>query len=115
MMKTTKQATIALAALGVLAGVSAASATNLSETIRLSPTQRHTAWNDLNAGATNQNAGSFTPEMGAILPSGVKVESVPSKAANAVPELNGYGYAMVDHQIVIANPKDKVIAYVLKG
>jgi len=115
MSKLTKPSALALAAAFLLGGAAVASAANLGETIRLSPTQRHTAWSDLNSGATNQNAGTFTPEMGAILPSDVKVESVPSKAANAVPELNGYGYAMVDHQIVIANPKDKVIAYVLKG
>jgi len=109
-----KQAAIALAAAMLLPGVTLALAkTNPPETIHMTAAQRKIAWNDMK-GAAEQKAGSFVPEMGAILPADVSIKPVPKKAASKIPALKPFDFAMVEHQLVIVNPSNKVIAYVFK-
>lgn len=104
-----------LAAAALMFGVTAAlAAPNPPETIRMSATQRKAAWSDMHKQSPSQNAGSFVPELGAILPGNVKVEPVPHKAVSSVPALAPYDFAMVQDELVIVNPSSKVIAYVVK-
>jgi hypothetical protein len=112
-MKRGMMSSLAVATL--MFGVTTAlAATNPPETIRMSTSQRKTAWNDMNKQAPDQNAGSFVPELGAILPSDIKIEPVPHKAVSSIPALAPYNFAMVQHKLVIVNPSNKVIAYVVK-
>jgi hypothetical protein len=50
-----------------------------------------------------------------ILPSTIKLEPVPSKAASAVPALKGYTFAIVNGKLLILNPPDKKIIDVVTG
>jgi hypothetical protein len=118
---------IALAAAGLLAGVSAASAAGMqqsnagskmaplaSDTLSLSSTQQKTAWEDLYTGSLNQKApAGFSAIAGAVVPSTVTTAPITSKAASDVPALKPYHFAMLQNKLVIVNPADKKIAEVI--
>jgi Protein of unknown function (DUF1236) len=124
-MKT--QTSIALAAAVLLSGVTAAAAAGMSsshstmakpanDTLNLTSTQRETAWNDLRSGAAKQKAPSgFEATVGSVVPSTLKIEPVPSKAASAVPALRPYDFAIVQGKLLIVNPSDRKIAEVITG
>jgi hypothetical protein len=126
--KTQKTRTaIALVAALSLAGISAASAAAMpnasaatkmarpaSDTLSLSSTQRRTAWKDLYVKSLNQKAPSgFDATTGAVVPNGVIIAPVTSKAASDVPVLKSYDFAMLQHKLLIVNPGDKRIAEVI--
>jgi hypothetical protein len=122
-----KQISIALATGVLMAGVSAASAAGISQsnsrmarpasdTLSLTSAQQKMVWNDLHGQATKQKAPSgFMPTVGAVVPSTVKIEPVPSKAATDVPTLKSFDFAMVNGKLLIVNPSDKKIAEVISG
>jgi hypothetical protein len=121
-----KQATFALAAAMLLSGAAVASAAGIasshsgimpraSDTLSLNSTQQKTAWNDMNKQAADQDATGFNANIGAVVPSALKIESVPSKAARDVPPLRLYDFAMVQGKLLIVNPTDKKVAEVISG
>jgi len=123
-----KHISVALAAGLLVAGVSAASAGGMSQsnstsnstmsqdTLRLTSAQQKMVWNDLHGQATEQKAPSgFNATIGAIVPSTVKTEPVPSKAATSVPALKSFNFAMVNGKLLIVNPSDKKIVDVISG
>ncbi len=122
-----KHVSIALAAGLLMAGVSAASAAGMqqrsstmsqpaSDTLSLTSTQQKTVWNDLHGQATEQKApAGFNATVGAIVPSTVQIEPVPSKAATSVPALKSFDFAMVNGKLLIVNPSDKKIVEVISG
>jgi len=116
---------IALAAL-LLSGVTAAAAATASshsamapgpsDTLSLSTTQQKTAWNAISGTASNQTAPSgFNADEGAMVPGTVKIAPVPRQAANAVPALRRYDFAMVQGKLLIVNPADKKVVEVITG
>ena len=121
-----KQVSIMLAAGLLMAGIPAASAAVLSPSGRagmsqplsnaldLTATQRTKAWNDLQKQATERKTpSSFEPTVRSAVPSTIKIEPVPSKAANDVPSLKSYDFAMTEGKLLVVNPSDKKIAAVL--
>jgi hypothetical protein len=114
-----KQTAIVSAAAALLlcgvATASAATAMHPSDTVILSAAQRSTVWNDLSKQATNQSAAGFDATIGTFVPKTVKIERMPSKTAADIPSLRPYGFAMVEHKLVIVDPSNKVIADVLTG
>jgi hypothetical protein len=127
-MKLSKtKSAIALVAVLSFAGISAASATTMtngsgaakmappaSDSLSLSGAQQHTAWNDLYVGSLNQKAPSgFDATVGAIVPGSVQVAPVTNKAATDVPALKPYDFAMLQHKLLIVNPGDKKVAEVI--
>jgi hypothetical protein len=115
-----KQTTLALAAAVLLSGAVAASAESVKpmahDTLNLTTKQQQTAWNDINKTASNQSApANFDATAGAALPSSLKINAVPSKAARDVPALRPYDFAMVQGKLLIVNPSDKKIAEVITG
>jgi hypothetical protein len=124
-----KQVSIALAAGLLLAGASVAfaagasksSATSntsiqASDTLSLTSAQQKEAWKDLNGQASNQSApAGFQPVVGSVVPTSIKVQPVPSKAAADIPALKPYDFAMVQGKLLIVNPSDKKIADVITG
>jgi len=53
--------------------------------------------------------------VGAVVPSTVKIEPVPSKAASDVPMLKSFDFAMVNGKLLIVNPSDKKTVQVISG
>ena len=121
------QTAIALVAALSLAGISAASAATMpnasaatkmaqpaSDSLSLSSPQQHSAWKDLYVKSLNQKTPSgFDATAGAVVPNGVKIAPVTSKAASDVPALRPYDFAMAQHKLLIVNPSDKKIAEVI--
>ncbi len=122
-----KHISVALATGLLLAGVSAASAAGTSQsnsttaqpasdTLTLTSTQQKTVWNDLHGQATEQKAtAGFHATVGSIVPSTVKIEPMPNKAATDVPALKSFNFAMVNGKLLIVNPSDKKIVDVISG
>jgi hypothetical protein len=122
-----KQISVALAAGLLMAGVSAASAAGMSQsnstmsrpasnTLSLTTTEQKAAWNALHGQAIEQKAPfGFNAIVGAVVPSTVKIEPVPSKAASDVPMLKPFDFAMVSGKLLIVNPSDKKIVEVVSG
>jgi hypothetical protein len=115
-----KQASMALAAAVLLAGVTAASAATMSnsakanDTLSLTSTQQKTAWNDIYMKSLSQSVpAGFDATVGAVVPNSVTTVPVPTKAASAVPALKPYDFAMLQKKLVIVNPSDKKIAEVI--
>jgi hypothetical protein len=122
-----KQTSLALTAGLLAAGVTAASAAamqsagasaNVSQPPRdmlnLTIRQRNTAWSDLQSRATEQKVpSSFHGIVGAIVPNGVKLKPMPTKAASDVPSLKDYDFAMTGGKLLIVNPRDKKVAAVM--
>jgi hypothetical protein len=96
------------------ATASAATAMHGTDTVILSGAQRKAVWNDLSKQVTNQNAAGFDATTGTFLPSTVKIEPIPNKLTANNPSLRPYDYAMIDHDLVIVDPTNKVVADVLK-
>jgi hypothetical protein len=124
-----KQISVALAAGVLVVGASAVSAASLSQssssstmsrpagdTLSLTSMQQKAAWQDLNSKASKQNAPSgFQATVGAVVPTTVKIEPVPSKAATDIPALKSYDFAVVQGKLLIVNPSDNKIAEVITG
>jgi hypothetical protein len=116
-----KRTPIALAAALLLSGVTAAVAAGMtqaspSDTLSLSSTQQKAVWKDLYMPELNQGVPSgFTARVGAIVPKSVTTAPVNTKAAEAVPALKPYRFAMVLKKLVIVNPSDHKIAQVITG
>jgi len=116
-----KHTPIALAAVLLLSGVTAAAAAGMtqaspSDSLSLSSTQQKTAWKDLSMPSLNQAAPSgFAVKVGATVPKSVTTAPVNTKAAEAVPALQPYRFATVQKKLIIVNPSDHKIAEVITG
>jgi Protein of unknown function (DUF1236) len=121
-----KKTSMALVAAGLLSGIAAASAAGMlpssshstmraaSDTLRLTSSERKTAWKNLR-GQVAAQPRSFNVTVGASVPTTLKIEPVPTKVAEAIPALRPYDFAMVRGTLVIVNPADKKIVEVIKG
>ena len=126
-----KQISVALAAGLLMAGVSAASAANMSQpgstpsstmsrpagdTLSLTTPQQQTAWKDLYMGSLNQTTPSgFNATPGVVLPPDIATAPVTKKAAADVPALKPFDFAMVGGKLLIVNPSNKKIVEVISG
>jgi Protein of unknown function (DUF1236) len=82
--------------------------------ISLSRTQERTAWRDLSRNATQQTApSSFTPSVGATVPDGITLRTMPQRAANQLPTLKPYDFALLQNKLLIVNPNDKKVVDVI--
>jgi hypothetical protein len=105
---------VAIVAALLAGGTSLAIAQNgASDTVVLSAAQRSAVWKDLSKQATNQDVADFDATIGTFVPETVKIEPIPSKVTADNPSLKPYYFAMVDHELVIVDPSNKVIADVL--
>jgi hypothetical protein len=120
-----KSASVAVAAMLLLSGVSVASAashmsnrsgnsTAASDKLELSSAQQKSIWKDISRHAANQNAPSdFNPAVGTAIPDGVNTYPLPRRAARDVPAVKPYRYAMLQDKLLIVNPSDQTIANVV--
>jgi len=120
-----KSASVAVAAVLLLSGVSVASAAShmsnrsgssaaASDKLDLSSAQQKSIWKDIGRHAANQNAPSdFNAAVGTAIPDGVNTYPLPRQAARDVPAVKPYRYAMLQDKLLIVNPSDKMIADVV--
>jgi hypothetical protein len=120
-----KSASVAVAAVLLLSGVSVATAAShmsnrsgssaaASDKLDLSSAQQKSIWKDISRHAANQNAPSdFNAAVGTAIPDGVNTYPLPRQAARDVPAVKPYRYAMLQDKLLIVNPSDKMIADVV--
>jgi hypothetical protein len=94
---------------------SATAAAQSSDSLTLSDAQRKTAWADLYMDSLNQNTpAGFDAVVGATVPNTIVLAPVTAQAGGDVPALKPYAFAMVQKKLVIVNPSDRKIAGVIK-
>jgi hypothetical protein len=120
-----KSASVAVAAVLLLSGVSVASAAShmsnrsgnsaaARDKLDLSSAQQKSIWKDIGSHAANQNAPSdFNAAVGMAIPAGVSTYPLPRQAARDVPAVKPYRYTMLQDKVLIVNPSDKKIADVV--
>ena len=120
-----KSASVAVAAVLLMSGVSVASAANYmsnrsgnsaaaSDRLELSSAQQKSIWKDISRHAANQSAPSgFNAAVGTAIPATINTYPLPRQAARDVPAAKPYRYAMLQDKVLIVNPSDKKIADVV--
>jgi kynureninase len=84
------------------------------DSLSLSRSQQRIAWRDLDRHAWQQSApSSFTPSVGAVVPDEITLRAMPRRAANQLPSLKPYDFAVLPKQVLIINPGDKKIVDVI--
>jgi Protein of unknown function (DUF1236) len=85
------------------------------DSLSLTRSQQRMAWNDISRQATKQTTPSnFTASVGASVPSGISLRSVPAKVATHISKLKPYDYALIPNKLLIVNPSDKKIVEIIK-
>jgi Flp pilus assembly protein TadD len=125
-MKSPSRIVIASAIL--LSGVSLAAAAGMSKStstsssmakptdqLSLSSSQQKTAWQDISGQAVKETApAKFTAGIGHKVPNQLAIRPVPTNAAEQVPALRPYSYALLDsNKLLIVNPTDRKVAQVI--
>ncbi len=125
-MKTPSRIVIATAIL--LSGVSLAAAAGMSNSsstsssmakptdqLSLSSTQQKTAWQNISGQAAKETPPvGFTANVGQKVPDQLAIRPVPVNAAQQVPALRPYSYALLDsNKLLIVNPTDRKVAEVI--
>jgi hypothetical protein len=125
-MKSPSRIVIATAIL--LSGVSLATAAGMSKStgtsssmakpvdqLSLSSPQQKTAWQDISGQAVKETAPArFTASIGQKVPNQLALHPVPINAAEKVPALKPYSYALLDsNKLLIVNPSDRKVAEVI--
>jgi hypothetical protein len=57
----------------------------------------------------------FKAEISQPVPKSITLHKLPSDAANRVPTVKAYDYAMLQHQLLIVNPHDRMAVDVIAG
>jgi hypothetical protein len=98
-----------------MSGSSGSSAQSVAkDQLSLSRVQERTAWRDLSRNAKQQTApSSFTPSVGATVPDGITLQAMPQRAANQLPALKPYDFALLQNKLLIINPNDKKVVDVI--
>ena len=121
-----------LAAIILMSGISVAAATDTGmsknttsgsgasqamakDSLNLSRAQQKKAWKDISGQAAKETPpAGFSAKVGAVLPSNVGTQPVPTSTADKVPQLRPYQYALLDNnKLLIINPSDNKIAEVI--
>jgi hypothetical protein len=85
-----------------------------TDNLSLTRVQERTARKDLDRHAWQQSApSSFTPSIGATVPDEITLRAMPQRAANQLPALRPYDFAVLPKQLLIVNPNDKKIVDVI--
>jgi hypothetical protein len=87
-----------------------------TDRLSLTTTQQKTAYDDLFMPPFAQTPPSgFEAIVGVIVPKSIATARVTSKAADDVPKLRPYQFAMIKNKLLIVNPLDHKIAEVISS
>jgi hypothetical protein len=108
---------VLVAAVGMLPAMGAAQ--TLDQTTRgleLSPSQRETIYQSVSKTQKNNAAPiGFRPAVGSVVPKGVELAPLPDTLGEMIPKARGYEVAMVEKQIVLVDPRSKVVVALMTG
>jgi PBP1b-binding outer membrane lipoprotein LpoB len=121
-----KRVSSVLAAVVLLAGVSAASAANThsenatatatatADVLNLNRINQKVAWIDLSKATNESTFSSLKAAVGSVVPNMVTIRAVTKKTANDVPALRSYDFVIFQGRLLIVNPSDRKIAEVIE-
>jgi hypothetical protein len=86
------------------------------DSLSLTELDQQMAWNDITSHATKEAAPEgFSVKRGLVLPQAITTEPVPVSAANKVPDLRPYHYALLDNgELLIVNPFDRMVVTIIR-
>jgi hypothetical protein len=95
---------------------SSASLWRLQNEISLPGNQKRTTWEDIRQQAKKEEAPpGFNAKVGAPVPNTIAIHPIPVSAANDVPKLWPYSYALLDrNELLIINPSTNKIVEVVR-
>ena len=104
---------VALALVAGAGGASAAGMTNSAATndhLNLTAAQQKEIWQGVSPQGTKETApADFKPTVGAVAPSSIKLQPLPTKVSNEVPAVKSYDYSMLANQVLIVAPSSRKI------
>jgi len=82
----------------------------------LSPSQRQTIYQSISKTQKNSAAPiGFRPAVGSMVPKGIDLAPLPGTLGELIPEARGYEMAMVEKQILLVDPRSKVVIALMTG
>lgn len=84
--------------------------------LELSAAQRQTIFQSVSATQRNNPAPTgFRVSVGAVVPAGIEIETLPDMLATLIPAAKGYRVAMVEKQVMIVDPTTRQVVAVVTG
>jgi len=84
--------------------------------VLLTRRQRRIAWRQLHREVRSQyGPPGFAAIIGWGVPPAVALEPIPARTADAVPALKPYDFAVVRERLLIVNPRDMIVAAVIRA
>ena len=101
-------ALVASAGVAAAAGMSGAGVT--AKHLNLTNAQQKEIWQGVSQQASKETApASFTPTIGEVAPTSIKLQPLPTKVSNEVPAVKSYDFAMLPDQVLIVDPSSRKI------
>jgi Protein of unknown function (DUF1236) len=111
---------VGVTAAALLAGISVAAAAQTGsmmkagqESLNLTATQQRDIYQDVSKLKTEQTSVRFTPKLGEVVPTSIKLRSLPASATKQVPAVKSYEYAMLGKKVFLVQPDTKKIADII--
>ena len=110
-------ALVLVVAAGMLPAIGAAQTPDqATRGLELSPAQRQTIYQSVSKTQKNNAAPiGFRPAVGSVVPKGVDLAPLPDTLGKVIPEARGYEVAMVEKQILLVDPRSKVVIALMTG
>jgi hypothetical protein len=84
--------------------------------LEFNPSQRETIYQSVSKTQKNNAAPiGFRPAVGSLVPKGIDLAPLPDTLAEMIPEARGYEVAMVKKQILLVDPRSKVVIALMTG
>jgi hypothetical protein len=84
--------------------------------LELSATQKQAVFQSVSKTQKNHAAPTgFRVSIGATVPPGVELEPVSDTLATLIPQARGYEAGMIEAQVIVVDPKRKVVVAVVTG
>ena len=108
---------VLVAAVGVLPAMGVAQTSDqTTRGLQLSPAQRQTVYQSVSKTQKNNAAPiGFRPAVGSVVPKGIDLAPLPDTLGEMIPEARGYEVAMVEKQILLVDPRSKVVVALMTG
>jgi hypothetical protein len=84
--------------------------------LELSPSQREAIYQSVSTTQKNNAAPiGFRPAVGSVVPKGIELAPLPDTLGETIPAARGYEVAMVEKQILLVDPRSKVVIALMTG
>lgn len=82
--------------------------------LKLTPAQKQTIYSSISSQKQQETAPStFRVAVGAVVPTSIELQALPTTLVELIPELKEYEYAMVTNQVLLVDPKNKQVVEII--